>query len=202
MKKHLLSLGVVFALVVPAAATGGSSDYGVALRSATVNPDRSVTIAWSLENASVFNSWIAIDGSTVRYGSDRATRFTTRPLHGGSHTITIEVHAMFETYSPPQGARCEVSGGHWLCVQSWRSASYVIVPSEAQTYCLVPTVVGLQLKVARTTITTARCSLGAVKRVRSKRPAGTVISQRAKPTKRLAEGTSIALVVSKASRPT
>jgi hypothetical protein len=196
MKRRILILVMLVALVVPAAAGSRGAAYGVAIHGATVNRDRSVTIAWSLERADMFNSWIAVDGSIVRMTSDRATRFTTRPLSGGTHTITIEVHEMFETYTPPGGAACRVSGGHWLCAQSWRSASSVTVPFQARR-CVVPRVVGLQLRVARVQITHARCSPGAIKRVRSKRPAGTVLSQRLKPKRRLPEGTTIRLVVSK-----
>jgi hypothetical protein len=201
MKMQSLIFTALVALVVPAAASSGGMAYGVHIRGATVNRDRSVTIAWELERADVFNSWIAIDGSVVRTGSDRATLFTTRPLSRGSHTITIEVHEMFETYTPPGGAACRVSGGHWLCAQSWRSSSSVSVPYVANS-CLVPRLVGLRLRAARTAIEDARCSLGSLKRVHSKRPAGTVLGQRLEPKRRLPEGTTIGLVISKGPRPT
>jgi hypothetical protein len=201
MKRQPLILAVLAFLIVPTVAGGGSAGYGVAIRGAIVNRDRSVTIEWLLENANVFNSWIAVDGSIVRSGSDRATRFTTRPISGGSHTITIEVHAMFETYAPPGGGSCQVSGGHWLCVQRWRSATSVSVPHEVRTYCIVPRVVGLKLRVARARIDDARCSLGAVKRVRSERSAGTVLGQSPK-SRRLIDGKAIRLVVSRGPRST
>jgi len=199
VKSRRLIFAVLATLVVPAVA-GGSAGYGVAIRSAIVNPDRSVTIEWSLENASVFNAWIAVNGSIVRTSSDRATRFTTRPLSRGSHTIRIEVHEMFETYVPPAGVSCREVGGHWLCSKSWRAATSVSVLHDAPPSCLVPRVVGLRLGAARTRISNAQCSLGVVERVRSRRPAGTVLGQYVRPSRRLPEGTAIKLVVSKGLR--
>lgn len=202
MERRLCMLTVLVALAVPVAASGSGANYGVAIRSATVNRDRSITIEWSLENANVLNSWIAVDGYSVRSWSDRATRFTTGPLPGGWHTITIEVREMFETYAPRGGSSCEVSGGHWLCVQSWRNSTSVSVPYETKAYCVVPLVVGLQLSVAKAQIGDARCSLGAVKRVHSERRAGTVLVQRPKTKKRLPNSTPISLVVSNGHPPT
>jgi hypothetical protein len=166
----------------------------VALRGATVNRDHSVTIAWVLESASVSNDSITVDGLIVRSGSDRATTFTTRPLSGGWHTITVGVREFFETYAP-SGSSCAVSGGHYVCARDWRTSTRVNVPREAS--CVVPRVVGLQLSVAKARITSARCSMGTVVRVHSKLEAGTVLSQRpTKATQEFPDSTAIRLVVS------
>jgi len=71
----------------------------------------------------------------------------------------------------------------------------VSVPYEMD--CVVPRVVGLQLAVAKARITKTECSIGAVQRVHSKRPAGTILSQRPAETgRRLPNDTAIRLVVS------
>ena len=202
MKRRLSILTVLVALVVPVAASGRSAAYGVAIRGATVNRDHSVTIGWSLENANVFNSGIRVDGSLVRSGSDRAMWFTTAPLSGGSHMITIEAHEMFESYTARAGSLCQESGGHYVCVQSWRSSISVSVPSMTNTEYVVPLVVGLQFRVAKARIRDAGCSLGAVKRVDSNRRAGTVLTQQPKMSKRLPKGAAIRLVVSNGHSPT
>ena len=170
------------------------SAYGVAIRGASVNSDHSVTIAWELESPNVFNQWLAVDGSVVRSGSDRARIFTTRPLSVGSHTITIEVRELFETYSR-SGSSCVESGGHWVCARNWRNSMIVSVPYEMD--CVVPRVVGLRLAVAKARITKTACSIGAVRRLHSKQPAGTILGQRPTATGRqLPNDTAIRLVVS------
>lgn len=194
MTRQVLGVAVVVALVLPFAAGAHSSAYGVAIRGASVNRDRSVTIAWEFESANVFNRSLAVDGSVVRTGSDRATIFTTRPLAGGSHTITIEARELFESYSITD-ASCVISGGHYVCARNWRSSMSVTVPYEMG--CVVPRVVGAPLALAKARITKGKCSLGAVRRVHSKRPAGTVVSQRPTATGReLPNHTAIGLVVS------
>lgn len=195
MKTRLFVLTVLVSLVVPVAAGGRSAAYGVAIRGATVNRDRSVTVIWSFENPSVFNSSITVDGHIVRGSSDRATAFRTAPLPGGWHAITVEAHEMFETYTPV-GSACEVTGGHWVCARTWRNSIRVRVTYEPNRRCTVPRVVGLRLGIAKSRIRGASCSLGTVKRVHSKRRAGTVLVQRPKPKKRLLEGAAISLVVS------
>ena len=194
MKRRLSILTVLLALAGHAAASASGAVPGVTIRGATVNRDQSVTIGWSLGNPNVSNSWISVDGTIVRRGSDRVTWFTTAPLSGGSHTITIEVREIFESYSAA-GSSCQVSGGHWLCVQSSRSSISVNVPFATNTQYVVPHLVGLQLKIAKARIKGAGCSLGAIKRVDSTRPAGTVLAQEPE-AKLLSKGASVHLVVS------
>ncbi len=195
MKGRIVILTVLVALVVPAAASGRSAAYGVAIHAAIVNPDGSVTLTWSLEDANVFNSSITVDMTVVTSGSDRATGFRTAPLSRGWHTITVEVRELFEAYSP-EGSGCVVSGGHYVCYRSWHSSTRVSVASPTEPPCVVPRIVGLQLKAAKARIRAASCSLDAVKRVRSKRRSGTVLHQQPKATTgELATGAAISLVV-------
>jgi PKD repeat protein len=68
--------------------------------------------------------------------------------------------------------------------------------------CLVPAIKGRPLGAARTTLQAAHCSAGAITRRFSKAIAkGRVISQAAAPGKRLGNGASINLVVSKGQAP-
>jgi hypothetical protein len=201
MKRRLSILMVLLALAGHAAASASGAAPGVTIRGATVNRDQSVTIGWSLGNPNVSNSWISVDGRIVRSGSDRATWFTTAPLSGGSHTITIEVREIYETYTA-SGSSSQVSGGHRLCVQSSRSSISVNVPLATNTQYVVPRVLGLQLRVAKARITGAGCSLGAVKLVDSTQPAGTVLAQGPKMGKLLSKGAPVRLVVSNGHSPT
>lgn len=194
MQRQLFILAVLAALIVPFAANAQRGAYGVEIRNATVNRDRSVTIAWALEGANVSNDSIVVDGATVRSASDGATTFTTRPLSGGWHTITINVREFFESYTPSDSS-CLVSGGHYVCARNWRGSMRVNVPLEAR--CVLPRVVGLQLAEAKARITNARCTMGALERVHSKRQAGTVLAQHPTKGKRqLPDATAIRLVVS------
>jgi len=187
-------VAVLVALILPASVSAHRSAYGVAVQGVTVNGDHSVTITWRLESANVFNSSVAVDGSVIRGGSDRATIFTTAPLSAGSHAITIAARELFETYTAT-GPSCMVSGGHYVCTRNWASSIRVTVPDD--TLCLVPRVVGLRLPAAKTRIGNARCSMGAIQRVHSKRPAGTVLAQRPTGSRRqLPRATAIVLVVS------
>ena len=194
MERSIFCVAMLVALLAPTAAGAHDSAYGVAIRGASVNGDHSVTIAWELEGANVFNQLLTVDGSIVRSGSDRATIFTTRPLPVGSHTVTIEVRELFETYSR-SGSSCVESGGHYVCARNWRSSMILTVPDAMD--CVVPRLVGLQLAVAKARITKTECSIGAVRRIHSKRPAGTIVSQRPTVTGRqLPNDTAVRLDVS------
>ena len=198
MKRLIFVVVVLLALLTPVAVGAHGSAYGVAIRGATVNADHSVTIEWAFESANVFNRTLAVDRSVVRYASDRVTIFTTKPLSGGWHTITIEARELFETYTAV-GSSCVVSGGHYVCARDWRSSRSVSVPYDMN--CVIPRVVGLQLPAAKARITITKCSLGAVTRVRSTRPAGTVLSQQPTKTGRqMADRTAIRLIVSSGPR--
>jgi hypothetical protein len=194
MERQIFCVAMLVAFLAPNVAGARDSAYGVAIRGASVNGDHSVTIAWELESANVFNHSLVVDGYVVRSGADRATIFTTRPLSVGSHTITIEVRELFETYAG-SGPSCVESGGHYVCARSWRNSMIVNIPYEMG--CVVPRVVGLQLAVAKARITRTECSIGAVRRIHSKRPAGTIVGQQPTGTGRqLPNDTAVRLDVS------
>jgi plastocyanin len=70
-------------------------------------------------------------------------------------------------------------------------------PPSAQARCKVPKVVGRRLPAARRAITRARCRLGRVRRARSTRARGLVVSQRPRASLRRARGTRVHLVISR-----
>ena len=70
-----------------------------------------------------------------------------------------------------------------------------VVTKEATPVCVVPELVGLKLSAAKRGLKAAGCDVGAVKRKKSRRQAGRVLSQKAKPGSRLAAGTKVAVTV-------
>ena len=68
-------------------------------------------------------------------------------------------------------------------------------PPPPPARCVVPRVIGLRLATARKRITRANCRVGRVRRVRSQRPAGRVISQSPRGGTRRAAGARVNLVV-------
>jgi eukaryotic-like serine/threonine-protein kinase len=65
----------------------------------------------------------------------------------------------------------------------------------------VPKVVGLKLPKAKRAIAKAGCRTGRVRKARSKKQAGIVISQRPKAKASVSKGTAVSLVVSNGRRP-
>ena len=200
-RRLLLTLTLLVALAAPVAVVGGTSAYGVSISYATVNPDRSVTIDWALENPSVSTASVMVDWHVVTSwtGRNQITRFRTAPLAAGWHTITVDAVEWFESYTR-SGASCVSSGSHWVCNRSWRRSIAVQVPSATPAGCLVPDVVGLPVRDAKARITRAWCTVGAVTRVPAHRTAGTVLAQRPKPKGRFRFGAPISLVVSDGDR--
>ena len=70
-------------------------------------------------------------------------------------------------------------------------------PPPPPARCRVPGVVGLALGRARVRIRRAHCSVGRIRRVRSRRPAGRVLSQRPRRGRVLSRGARVNLVVSR-----
>ena len=66
--------------------------------------------------------------------------------------------------------------------------------------CRVPRVIALKLAAARKKLRRANCSVGSVRRARSRRPRGRVISQKPRPGAVTARGTRVSLVVSRGRR--
>lgn len=65
---------------------------------------------------------------------------------------------------------------------------------EAQARCRVPRVIGLELRKAKQRIRRAQCSVGRIRRARSRR-VGRVIAQHPRPGTRLQIGARVNLVV-------
>ena len=91
-RRLLLTLTLLVALAAPVAVVGGTSAYGVSISYATVNPDRSVTIDWALENPSVSTVYVMVHWHVVVgwTGRNQIPRFRTAPLAAGWHTITVD----------------------------------------------------------------------------------------------------------------
>jgi beta-lactam-binding protein with PASTA domain len=66
--------------------------------------------------------------------------------------------------------------------------------------CVVPRVIGLSLRAARTKLARAGCSSGRVVRVASRKRVGLVVAQRPAPRAVRPEGTPVSLKVSRGSR--
>ena len=111
MMRRLLIFTALVALAVPVAASGRSAADGLSIRGASVNGDHSVTIAWQLEGANATSASIAVDCVVVGAGSGGARIFTTRPLSGGPHTITIQMRSIFEAYRLPRARRAKSPAG-------------------------------------------------------------------------------------------
>ena len=150
----------------------------------------------------VRNLSISVDGMTVKRwpNQNRDTAFRTQSLTGGRHEITVEVLETFWTNTNYGPTDCDISqreGFDWVCEWRWRDSRNVVVPGrQAQAACVVPRVVGLQLKDAEARITAANCSVGTVKRVESAGASGIVLAQQAQPTKSLLARAHVGLVVS------
>lgn len=200
---------IVVALAAPAVADGSSSSYGLVIRQATVNPDRTVSLEWMLEDSDVSNLSISVDGTIVKRWPDgnRDTGFTTQPLVGGRHRIKIEVLETFLTNTNYGPTDCDVSPRddfQWVCEWRWSKSLFVSVPERAASAggCVVPHVVGLRLPDARAQLTKANCSLGSVARVDSSRTRGTVLRQSSEWRSRLPKSALVSLVVSNGKPPT
>jgi hypothetical protein len=70
-------------------------------------------------------------------------------------------------------------------------------PAPPPIGCVVPRVVGLPLRRARTRIAGAHCRTGRVTRRRGHRPPGTVLAQRPRPGTRLRAGAAVSVTVSR-----
>ena len=190
------------AVVAPPVAGSSASAYGVYINKATVNRNKTVSLEWTLEHVGVRNLSISVDGMTVKRwpNQNRDTAFRTQSLTGGRHEITVEVLETFWTNTNYGPTDCDISqreGFDWVCEWRWRDSRNVVVPGrQAQAACVVPRVVGLQLKDAEARITAANCSVGTVKRVESAGASGIVLAQQAQPTKSLLARAHVGLVVS------
>jgi hypothetical protein len=73
-------------------------------------------------------------------------------------------------------------------------------PPPPRVRCKVPKVVGKKLPAAKRAITRAHCSVGRVRKARSRKPSGRVLSQSPRGGVTRAKGTRVTLVVSRGRR--
>jgi outer membrane protein assembly factor BamB len=117
--------------------------------------------------------------------------------HAYAHGISVTL-----TAAPVSGSifagwagACSGSGTCTLTMSANRSAT-----ANFQARCIVPNVKRKTLAAAKAALTKAHCSLGRVKRARSKKKKGTVIAQNEPPGKKLAPGAKVNLVLSKGKK--
>jgi plastocyanin len=118
--------------------------------------------------------------------SGKATTTWTVTLKTGSYTYVCDPHASFM-----KGA---------FSVGSANPPPPPPPPPPAQAKCKVPKVVGRKLPAARRTITRARCRVGRVRRARSLRARGRVVSQSPRAGATRPRGARVNLVVSRGRR--
>lgn len=201
MKRRLLT--VTLLITVAALVVSSTPSHAAYVSRAIVNPDRSVTIEWTLASTEVSNTSVAVDCCVVHtwYAVDRSTTYTTAPLAAGRHTITLEVLEMYWTNTDYGPANCKLSTRptyRWVC--AWRRVTTVTVrvpSSSSPASCVVPRLSGLRMEDAKAQIRLAKCSLAPIARKNANRAPGVVLAQRPKPGTQLPEGTAISLVVSK-----
>ena len=205
MKRRLFALTILASCA--ALVWAATASYAAYVFRMSVNADKSVTIEWTLEGTDVSNVSVAVDCCAVHtwLNTDRSARFTTDPLSVGRHTIAIQVLERYWTNTFYDPTSCAVSTNEsfrWVCLRKiWTTPMAVLVSASRDPSCIVPVLVGLQLKDAKARIARAHCSLGAVMRKTSTRPSTTVLEQRPRERMRLANGATVTLVVSNGRSP-
>ena len=92
------------------------------------------------------------------------------------------------------------SGAGFGDTVAFRTLDTVPPPNPSPRRCVVPRVVGARLAIARTRILRAGCRVGGIRRARSRRKAGTVLSQAPKGGALVRLETRVQLVVSRGRR--
>ena len=197
----------------PTFGTGGKAttsfaenDYASSLSSVAIQPDGKV-IAGGTHTPGGFPYTSTSRFAVARY-SDDGTLDEAFGVHGkrtyqfaagsaGARALGIQPSA------GRSGADRLVVAGHGYYTEEGYEVLAIGVdlgpppPPPPPVVCRVPRVVGLTLNRARARIRSAHCRLGRVRRTRSARPRGRVISQRPRAGRRLAKGSRVALVVSR-----
>jgi hypothetical protein len=149
----------------------------------TVDPNGLETRAWF--------EW----GRTPALGSSTPEQ-VVQP--GAQASLSDEISSLesFTTYYFRMRAE-NASGSGIGAIHAFTTLDTVLPPPRG---CLVPRVVGRKLAVARTRIRRARCSVGRIRRTRSRRPTGTVLSQIPRAGVQVRLHTRVRLVVSRGRR--
>jgi uncharacterized repeat protein (TIGR02543 family) len=141
---------------------------------------------------------------TVSKNGDGKGMVTSSPtgIHCGSKCVFSYVQGTFLTLTATASRGSKFTGwsgacgGPGNCQVQLTASSSAIATFRAQ--CVIPNVVGLSLRVARTRLANARCSLGTVTRAFSNSiQKGRVVSQRPHPHGVHARGTKVRVVVSR-----
>jgi hypothetical protein len=149
----------------------------------TVDPNGLETRAWF--------EW----GRTPALGSSTPEQ-VVQP--GAQASLSDEISSLesFTTYYFRMRAE-NASGSGIGAIHAFTTLDTVLPPPRG---CLVPRVVGRKLAVARPRIRRARCSVGRIRRTRSRRPTGTVLSQIPRAGVQVRLHTRVRLVVSRGRR--
>ncbi|HZS31458.1 MAG TPA: PASTA domain-containing protein [Gaiellaceae bacterium] len=99
----------------------------------------------------------------------------------------------------PNGIAAGSDGNIWFADEGAGQIDRVS-PNWVPPQCVVPTVVGRKVAAAKAVLRAAKCSVGRVKSVFSKKARGKVVSQSPKPGATLAQNAKINLVVSKGKK--
>jgi hypothetical protein len=120
---------------------------------------------------------------------------------GAQASLSDEIASLesFTTYYVRMRAE-NATGPGIGAIHAFTTLDTVPPPNPPPRRCLVPRVVGRKLAVARTRIRKARCRVGRIRRTRSRRPTGTVLSQIPRAGVRVRLQTRVRLVVSRGRR--
>ena len=125
--------------------------------------------------------WDKLPTSTpdeVKDAEETATGVTSAPLPGGSYYFHL---------------RTRDNAGNWSAPA--HVGPYVVLGTPA-TRCIVPKLAGKTLAATRTALRRARCALGRVRRIRTRRSrVGRVVAQGTRPGTRRPPGTKVAVTI-------
>ena len=114
----------------------------------------------------------------VKDAEETATGVTSAPLPGGSYYFHL---------------RTRDNAGNWSAPA--HVGPYVVLGTPA-TRCIVPKLAGKTLAATRTALRRAKCSLGRIRRIRTRRSrVGRVVAQGARPGTRRPPGTKVAVTI-------
>ena len=143
-------------------------------------------------NAQIAMNMTAATGATVvaRWNDENETNLIA--YKGRAVGISAYIGDYVGEWSGQFG-KVIANAGNWLCSGGPPPPPPPPLPPPV-VRCVVPRVIGLTLRKARTRIRARHCSVGRIRRARSRR-AGRVIAQSPRPGRRLARGTRVNLVV-------
>ena len=222
MKKLVTRATLAVALVLALAPTGtaGANQGLVRITGVTVNPNRTLSLDWHLRPESdvddTVNNELRLDGKTIKlWGSlDHSTHWQSlKPLTSGTHTISISAQWIFWTNKYYSTLNCDVSQrDEYLFICDYvdtatrtftvgggasNTAAKPAARPAVSTRCVVPPVIGLRFKDARSRIKASGCIVGSVRQVTAKRGGGTVLQQKPKANGKYPKGATVDLWIAR-----